>query len=266
MKCLNVIVYYNNPNEVKEYIENCYDCGKDKVDIFVVINEDINNEAKGLLTNLQKKYKTLKFVDYKENVGYLNSLLNVIKSINLDEYKYFILSNTDITYNNENFFEYLLNYNYQSNIGCIAPSVYSTNTKSYSNPHYMKRIPKAKLILLSSIYKFASVGKLYIKLGEIKNKKNVKEKNSCFVYSPHGCYMIFSNSFIKKIRDFKYGVKLYSEESCVGELLLREKMKCFFDNKLKVKHNESTVTGKIDYRLRFKYWKESIDYILKEFY
>ena len=83
MKCLNVIIYYNNPKEVKEYIENCYSYGKDKVDVFVVINKDKNNEAIKMLTSLQKKYKTLKFINYKENVGYLNSLLNVIKDINL---------------------------------------------------------------------------------------------------------------------------------------------------------------------------------------
>ena len=121
-------------------------------------------------------------------------------------------------------------------------------------------------MFLSYIYKFAFIGKIYIKLGEIKSRKRVFERESCFVYSPHGCYMIFSQAFIKKIHDFKYGVRLYSEESCIGELLLKENMSCYYDNYLKVNHNESTVTGKINYKLRFKYWKESIDYILKEFY
>ena len=78
--------------------------------------------------------------------------------------------------------------------------------------------------------------------------------------------MIFSKSFVSLIRSYRYKALLYSEESCVGELLLRNGLKCYYDSSLEVIHHESIVTGKIDYKKRFALWRESIRVILEEFY
>ena len=43
-------------------------------------------------------------------------------------------------------------------------------------------------------------------------------------------------------------------------------MKCFYDDSIAVIHQESSVTGKINYKNRFAAWRESLEYILKEFY
>ena len=65
---------------------------------------------------------------------------------------------------------------------------------------------------------------------------------------------------------YEYGVKMYSEESAIGELLIRNGMKCFYDASIGVIHQESTVTGNIDYKKRFNAWRDSLQYILSEFY
>ena len=74
------------------------------------------------------------------------------------------------------------------------------------------------------------------------------------------------NVFIKKICGYEYGVKMYSEESAIGELLIKNNMKCYYEDSLSVIHQESTVTGKINYKKRFNSWRESLEYIIKEFY
>ena len=267
MKCLNTIIYYDNPEEVKSYISEVNAIADNSVDIILIVNSNNKKELNKLIEELKYNNITvLDVIDYKENVGYLNALLKTILKINVDSYDYFILSNTDIHYD-KNFFYRLSHKKYSKDIGCIAPCVFASRSNSYSNPHYLFRIPRKKLERLAILFGFPLLGKIYLKFAEIKahNKKN-KKQASCYVYSPHGCYMIFTKSFIKKIKGYVYGVKMYSEESAIGELLLRNGYKCYYDSNIKVVHQESTVTGKVNYKNRFQLWKTSLEYILNEFY
>lgn len=268
MKILNVIVFYNNKEEVKQYIEDSILIANGLLDIAVVVNSDKNNQIDTLLTELDDKTKEcIKVYNFNENVGYLNALLKVIQKININDYLYIILSNTDILYSSSNFFTELSQKNYDKHIGCIAPSVFATKSQSYSNPHYINRIPKKSFKKLYLIFKYPHLGMYYLKLAELKAYKKRKiKKQSCMIYSPHGCYMIFTQQFIQKIEGYEYGVKMYSEESCIGELLKRYGYSCKYDSELEIVHQESSVTGKINYKKRFELWRESIKYILDTFY
>lgn len=261
MKVLNIIVYYDNMQEVKQYIEEVLSISDNFIEIAVVINKDSNGLAKNIL------HPNVKVFDFEENVGYLNALFMTIQKIEINLYDYFILSNTDIHYVNNDFFKILCKKKYAPIIGCIAPSVFSTKTKSYSNPHYLTRITKKKLLFLSNLFKHPMIAKFYLWLAEAKaNMQRTSKQDSCFMYSPHGCYMIFTRKFIKNIQGFLYGVKMYSEESCVGELLNKYKLKCYYDSEFEVEHRESSVTGKVDYKRRFSLWRESLVYIIDMFY
>lgn len=268
MKCLNIIVFYENRYEVENYIREVASISNGLVDIMLVVNKDEHSQAMKMAADLRTKgINCFQIIDYGTNVGYLNAMLKTVQNVAVDEYDYIILSNTDIHYETRNFFQELCSKKYPSDIGCIAPSVFATQNNSYSNPHYIKRIPKAKLERLVKIFKYPLLGKYYLRLAGLKAKNTKTGKQSSrFVYSPHGCYMIFTRLFIKKILGYEYGVVLYSEESAVGELLLRNSMKCYYDDSLSVLHRESSVTGKINYAKRFHAWRESIEYILKEFY
>ena len=268
MKCLNIIIFYENREEVQNYISEIASIADGLVDIALVVNSDKNSQVQAMSDELRLKgVSCFQIIDYQENVGYLNSLLKTIKIVDVNKYDYIILSNTDIQYEMKDFFQKLLSKKYDSSIGCIAPSVYASRTSSFSNPHYLERIPRDKLEFLSRLFKYPMLAKCYLKLGgwKAKRKKSLK-KPSCYVYSPHGCYMIFTKAFINKILEYEYGVKMYSEESAIGELLLKHKMKCYYDNTISVIHQESTVTGKINYKKRFAAWQESLDYIIQEFY
>lgn len=267
-RCLNVIVFYNNREEVEKYIDDVNRIGNNSVDIAVVFNSDINKEAPSLKKSISLKYQNVTYWDFGENVGYLNSLLYVISELNDNEYKYVILSNTDIEYRNGEFFSNLLAHRYKDSIGCIAPSIYAKQTNSFSNPHNIERFSKEKVKGLIFIFSHPMLAKIYIWLSSIKSrtKKAVERQEEMIVYSPHGCYMIFSRKFIDLIKGFEYGVKMYSEEACVGELLLKNKMICLYDPSLKATHNERSVTGKVNFSQIAEYYKESLTYILKEFY
>lgn len=267
-KIMNVIIYYDNYDEVYKYMKEVNSIAFGLVDIVLVVNKDTYCQVPKIVEFWrQQEYDNLKVFNFTENVGYLNALLNTIQMIDLNNYKYFILSNTDIQYVSKDFFQKLMEKSYIENIGCIAPSVYAVNSNSYSNPHYKQRIPLQKINRLIWIFSHPKCAQFYLWLSG-KKSSNIKKKEepSCYVYSPNGCYMIFSQEFIKKIYGYKYGVKMYSEESCIGELLVRSQKKCFYDNSIKVNHVESTVTGKINKKLKYHYFAESLKYIKDEFY
>ena len=269
MKCLNVIILYDNYNEIIEYLDSAYNSISlfSNLDVAIVINKDTQRVATKIEEYSKERNYNVALYDFKENVGYLNSLMYIVKNIKIDDYNYFILSNTDIKYDTSNFFDKLFSTNIDDDIGCIAPSVYCLANNSYSNPHYTNRVKLIKFKFLSMMFSFPKLAHLYIKLSSLKANKNKRiEKPAQYVYSPHGCYMIFTKRFIKSIKGFEYGVRMYSEESCIGELLLKNNFKCKYDPSIRITHMESAVTGKIDYHKRFSMWKESIDWIIKKFY
>ena len=255
-------------DEVKNYIVEAMSIAENLLDIIVVVNSDKKHQLKIMEAELTaRRINRFRVIDYGENVGYLNAMLMTIDEMDLSQYGYIVLSNTDIHYETDDFFQRLVLKDYSKAVGCIAPSVFSEQSNCYSNPHYMSRIPKEKIQRNIMIFKHPLLGRLYLKLSGLKARCVYKEKKkSCYVYSPHGCYMIFSRDFIDRIKGYRYGVKLYSEESAIGELLIKNGMKCFYDDSLSVIHQESTVTGTIDYRNRFNAWKESLEYILRQFY
>lgn len=264
---LNVIIYYDNQEEVESYILSTVLASKGLVDFFLVVNKDEKKLFISMIEKLNDKgVYNLDFCDYHSNIGYLNALLMSLPKIDINKYKYVILSNTDINYRTNNFFDLLISKEYNEDIGCIAPSIYSFANKSYSNPHYTERIPLRKLNRLIWIFSHPHIGSLYLKLASFKASKRKIEPSSCFIYSPHGCYMIFTKPFIININGYLYGAKMYSEESFIGELLRKNNQKCFYDQELKINHIESTITGKMKNTKRFKYWSESLLYIKNEFY
>lgn len=265
-KILNIIVYYDNDEEVDHYITQVMSISRQFVDIWVVVNKD----EKGRLRELQSRRSgdsRITFINHGGNVGYLNSLLTTIKDRDISGYDYVILSNTDIEYKDPEFFNRILATEYTTDIGCIAPSVYNPNTGSYSNPHYRERVPEYKFKRIMRIFAFPMLADAYLKLAGMKAGSTKSTKcDSCYVYSPHGSYMIFTREFLSKIKGYEYGVRMYSEESCIGELLRREKMRCFYDSTIEVIHLESSVTGGMNQKRRFWMWRDSVRYILDEFY
>lgn len=268
MKILNAIVYYNNYDEVRQYIEAVHRISRKTVDIVVVINSDTDHRVEALGKYLEQLHiDEVSIVDYHKNVGYLNALLKPVQSMDLEDYQYYILSNTDIHYPSQDFFSTLAQNRYTVETGCIAPDVYNPGSNLHSNPHYTQRVPKGKIEHLIRLFRFPLVGRMYLFASKFKNRKIKNSKmESCYVYSPHGCYMILTREFMKRIRNYEYGATLYSEESAIGELLIRNHMRCYYDASISVIHDASTVTGKINYRKRFTAWRQSLEYILNEFY
>ena len=238
------------------------------IDFVVSINKGEKETLAELLYDIAPKIEgRIGVLDPSGNIGYLNALLFSISQIDLSDYKYVVLSNTDISFNTPLFFDDLFKKEYPNNIGCIAPSVTTEKGDYYSNPHYVERIPKEKLDRLCSVFSNRVLMFVYSGLSKVKSHTAKRTKQaSQFVYSPHGCFMIFSIDFVRKLLQEVYPPILYSEESFIGEMLIQNDMRCYYDSSFEVVHFENTSTRKLPSKKKCGYLIGSLKYILSRFY
>ena len=98
-----------------------------------------------------------------------------------------------------------------------------------------------------------------------KKKKEIHTASSGYVYAAHGCCFILKKDCIDALLAENNQIFMYDEEIFVAEVLLKHNKKCYYEQNLNVIHDESQVTGKINHKVKQKWFKQSINY-LKKFY
>ena len=268
-KILIAVTNYGTENEIIEYAIKLEQQTAVK-DLCLVVIDNKYNEQKHLEDNLKKLDIDCIYFKANQNYGYLNgALYGVDKFVEKFNYvpQWIVVSNVDIEYTNDTFYEEFLTKTYPDDIWCIAPSVQSLNG-NYCNPHYKERISLSKINFLIKIFKHPFLIKIYYKLNYLKSSRNqnsIKQKSQ-YVYSSHGCFFILRNDFYKALNGEKYGVVLYSEESFIAEFIIENNKKSFYDSSIEIKHMENLVTGNLNYKDRGNYVSSSLEYIKKRFY
>jgi GT2 family glycosyltransferase len=268
---INIVIFYDNEKEVYTYAEDLsHQTAKEDIVLVIVVNK----KGKTQLENFKSKLNILSIatfvLDPNKNLGYLNGAIygyeeycRVYKSMP----KWVIVSNTDIEFRNNRFFEDLLYTKYEDDVWCIGPSVYSPKKKSFDNPHYIDRCTKDKINKLIYIHERPILAYVYAKLAIIKGKffRSKKQENQ-FIYSVKGCFFIIRNELATILKHRKFKALLYSEESYIAEIIGEYKKRTYYDSTIEVIHNESTITGKLAIKKKSKYIADSLKIIRDEFY
>ena len=208
--------------------------------------------------------------DPGENLGYLNGTIFGYRQLrDKPEFapKWIAVSNTDITFLQEDFFAQLCSRQYDRTIGCVAPSVYVPATGAFENPRYVRRFTaggiQKRIRVFSSLPLYAVQQRLSaIKAGFSRGQ----EKPSQYVYLAHGCCFFLSPPVANALCDTPFGTLLYSEELYVAEMGISVGKRVFYDESLKLQHNENAVTGKLGNRRRANMFVDSLSLILRQFY
>lgn len=268
---LITVINYCNEKEVLEYAKMIsHQTIADQISLVIVNNKKSNQSIINLEFELREIKLSTEIYNPEENLGYLNGVLygyNKYIEKNMVEPKWMVVSNTDIIINDCKFFEKINKREYEKDIWCVAPSVFSPNNNSYDNPHYESRCTLRKINRVIWIHEKAWRAFIYWKLAILKAKFSKKEKKSSqYVYSAHGCFFVLRNEFVEKIKEKKYGGFMYSEEAYIAENILAMNKKCFYDSELELIHNENSVTGLLGGGEKSKLIANSLKYIKKEFY
>ena len=265
-----VILYANE----KEVFKHAKDLSQQTVAENIALVIVVNKRGDIRLEDFKRKLDTLSIDTFvynpNENLGYLNGTIygyNQYCQETQDTPKWVVVSNTDIEFCNNKFFEDFLHKVYDNDVWCVAPSVYSSNNNSFDNPEYIDRCKKEKIDRLIYFYERPFLAYLYEKTAKLKGKlgRN-KKQDSQFIYSAKGCFFILRNEMASLLNDRKFKVLMYSEESYIAEIIRNRDKKTYYDCTIEVIHNESTVTGKLQIQQKAKYVVESLKVIRDEFY
>lgn len=269
-KILNIVTLYSNEDEVIEYAKKLsFQSISADLCLCIVVNKngDMTEDSFNyLLSNLN-----LRVILYKpgKNLGYLNGLIYGYNQFALihELPKWVVMSNTDIDFPNNDFFEKFLNKEYNENIWLIGPSIFSSENKSYDNPQYINRHTLSSLKRRIFIFKRPTLAYFYLKFANVKAKLRKRQKPaSQYSYSLHGCFFFVNKKFMDILKDKRYEPLMYSEEAYLAELVVMNNKKCYYDSQIEVIHTGSTVTGKLEINKRSHYIFESLEYIKNEFF
>ncbi len=270
IKLLNIVLLYSNEEEVIEYAKKlCSQSISDNISLIIVINKagDMTEE------NFKDSFKEIGIKTYfynpGRNLGYLNGLIyGYNQYVKMHESpEWIVMSNTDISFSDNSFFEKFCNKKYNDDIWLIGPSIYSLENKSYDNPQYKQRHTLKSLNKRIFIFKNPLLSYYYLKMANIKAKFKKKEKQeSQYSYSVHGSFFFVNLNFMEVLKTKEYGPLMYSEEAYLAEIVRLNNKKCYYESDIEVIHTASTVTGKLEIKKRARYIQESLEYIKKEFY
>ena len=263
----HVLVCYYNEDEIYNFITG-------QVFKQTILPEKvfiINNGAEelGRLLELGRRYgDRIQLFSFGENLGYLGAFITLLKRGALRGYDFVILSNSDMRFDGDSFYQDLCAYPLTDDIGLIAPDILTRDHRYHLNPYIRVRPPlgklKAKLRFLRLIYSNPVLYLIYTALYNLKRKISggVQDlRREMDIYAPHGSFLIFSKAMISRF-NFSYNALLFGEEIFLGEVCFRLGLKVRYLPALRVIHEEHSTTRFLGIERNLRYRRESLEFLI----
>lgn len=263
------IVCYSNELEVCNFIDQIeMQEESNKIAVAITINKATN--IKKLEAHISNLNVQCFIYNPEENLGYLNGCLyGIRKCSEFMKYNWVVICNTDITFSQNDFFRRINNKQYAENIWGIAPSIELVDG-GFQNPYIINRISRREFYIRKLFFGNIFTYSLYFWASDIKKlllgKRNMFHPKSQEIYAPHGSCMIFRNNVMNIVCNENNNIFLYCEEEYLGGIIYENKKVVFYDESLKVIHNEHQTLGKINYLDKQKWYAQSMDFLDKRIY
>lgn len=196
------------------------------------------------------------------NLGYFGAM-NYAYNNKFNEaiHKYFIVSNTDLSFDAE-FFKILKDYKLLD--ACIiAPRIISSLSCNDQNPMYVERPSRLKFYILSKIFSSFALTFMQRLINLVIRKVRGRKKASGVAVSPreiyaaHGALIIISGSFFSEGGNLNYPMFLFCEEIFLAEKVRSLKGKIVYEPLLVSYHEEHKTTGFIPSKKMRQFLSES---------
>lgn len=264
------VVCYNNENEIIEFAKKLRK-QKNTDQIKLVVTCNSCSDFDRLCKEIKKEYPVSEVFNPPKNLGYINGCLYGFLN-QKDSYKWGLISNTDIEFASADFFEKILSFQDDS-VWCIGPDIVLVENGIHQNPYQIYRFSPNKKKIKDLVFSCYLTYRIYFFMSFIKKiirKRFVDEKKECvkpsgFVYAVHGSCFILKKDCLDALIAENNQIFMYDEEIFVAEVVLKNHKRCYYDQSLKILHNEHQTTGRINYKTKQKWYKQSIQY-LKKFY
>lgn len=270
-RLLNIVIYYDNEDEVVAYATELSKQSKvELITLIIVVNKSYVNSFDEFRFHLSKLGIKHKIYFPGMNLGYLNGAIFGYKSYieeSIDIPDWVLISNTDVSFNSIDFFKKFMNNDYEQNIWVVGPSVYSSMTRSYSNPQYLEKTSIKIIDRNILIFSHPFLAYFFIKASGLKARLHKRKKiPSCYTFTVHGCFFFINRHLADYFIEKPFKVHLYSEEGYVANVAYEMGKKSYYDSSLEIIHYENAVTKLIGFTKKSKYVAESLKAIKEEFY
>lgn len=245
-----VILNYKSWRDTLNEIDMCHkEIGIDYENIIVVDNASPNESKEELEKNSQLGYR---FIYSTENNGYASGNNIGLKYAFNNGYKYALILNNDILFNDKEFLKKLLEVVDKDNkLAVVNPDVYSPSGYLFNRD--AKR---------PNLFDYTVGMYLYKKRG--RNIQDIDKYG--YVYRPQGCCMLVDLNKLNQVDYLDDSTFLYYEEVILAERLLNNGFRCACCTDTSIIHNHST-TVKSSFELNeiIKIKNKSFSYYLKEY-
>lgn len=222
--------------------------------------ESIHRAAERVKGNLQVDIEIAD--NGKQNLGYLGGALPIYNA-KAQGYDFVSISNVDIELAPD-FFEQLLKIDV-TNIGWLAPDIYTDKINHHENPYMLTRPTKRNFRIWSIIYSCTWIYRIYYRLHLLKNKQQ-KVYSECTIYAGHGSFMLFTKAFVQQYPVLQFQGFMYAEEIFFAELVRRAQQHVLYTPALHIGNTGNINTGKINQKQKSAWNKESLRAIYKQFF
>lgn len=245
-----VILNYKSWRDTLNEIDLCHkEIGIDYENIIVVDNASPNESKEELEKNSQLGYR---FIYSTENNGYASGNNIGLKYAFNHGYKYALILNNDILFNDKEFLKKLLEVVDKDNkLAVVNPDVYSPSGYLFNRD--AKR---------PNLFDYTVGMYLYKKRG--RNIHDIDKYG--YVYRPQGCCMLVDLNKLNQVDYLDDSTFLYYEEVILAERLINKGFRCACCTNTSIIHNHST-TVKSSFELNeiIKIKNKSFSYYLKEY-
>lgn len=197
------------------------------------------------------------------NPGYFGAVRRLMLANDPSTFDYVIISNVDVTVN-EDFFVKLVDYECASDIGWIAPRIWSDLEQRDRNPGVMTRYTKRKLQIHKLFYKFPILEWLYT--CTFYRRKKLQQHTAGTIYAGHGSFIILTHHYLSLCGIIDYPLFLYGEELYLAEYCRLRNLRVEYVPTIQVFDSEHISTGKMSSLTKNRYEYQAVRYILKNFY
>lgn len=245
-----VILNYKSWKDTLNEVKLCHnDIGVDYKNIIVIDNASPNESKKELEANSSLGYT---FIYSTTNNGYASGNNIGLKYAFNHGYKYALILNNDILFEDNAFLEKLLNvFEKDDNLAVVNSDVYSPSGFLFNRDAKCPNLFDFTL----GMYLYKKSGRKIQDLGHYG-----------YVYRPQGCCMLVDLYKLNQVDYMDNSTFLYYEEMILAERLLNKGYKCACCTDTYIIHNHST-TVKTNFQISeiIKIKNKSFSYYLKEY-
>ena len=261
-----IVIYcvnYNSYDSLTDYLASIDKGASNVRDISTVKVVVADNTVPCTLVKYNAQNFELEIIPIGENKGYFGAIKHLMEGCSPENYDYSIISNVDVLLS-EAFFSQLVSYKTSSDIGWIAPRIYSRTLNMDFNPQALQRYSCNKMKALKLLFKYPLLLRLKQKL--LHQYREIKTHEAGPVYAGHGSLIILTTAFFRQCGIIDYPIFLYGEEIYLAELCRRSQLKVMYAPQIEVFDIGKISTGQIPTKQYCKYNYLALDYLIHHFF